>query len=1165
MTSTRTNRLGQAPGSGAKEPCRVATNANITLTGLQTIDDVALATGDRVLVRSQTNAAENGIYTASNGTWTRTPDWNRADDAVPGVFISVSEGTLYRQIIFIAQFVGPLVIDTTPVQFGFRIGVVDSIVELAAIGDLLDQDSDARTVHLKGFYSGSILGGGKYSWSPTTDKADANGGSIIDPDTLGGFDGTTSTVYDYLSAQGTGVGSGCWVAVQRDSWNPEMWGHDESLNAGVFVQVMFASAYVGDEWVQSKFKFLPDRVYTWSTYTGDADCYGDVHVVAYGATLQETTDTSVSNYRLFGLRDRGRFRYTIKWEGGTFNGNQQSRKYPPSLFGDYTNSPVNGAVWTAQDDADFAIGNNGLIRFNRWANAELTNFHAQDLVQDLAVFLSCRTSLVENWTHKNSLPLVFAEMAAAGQDSKETNVIKFQNFPDGEGDADELLLDAIRNQSGFVATVRNFIISQCAIGLFYRTNNKTEEPQGKWTVENGLIYGAARGAIFEEIAADASYSNVICIGEYKPFHPFRGSDSGEIQTSNGNRTLNAENVRVYNGNFRAGASASESISQRFKGCYVRTTSERSYVEITTASIVGTFEQGSLLGDSATLTDSAGNTATLIYNAGDNGGLTRLYLQDVSGAFVAGTVTSSGGATGTQAANDNFVIYDEYAIEGSQTSVVEDCNVVATGRGVFAGEVKGSSEITTLAFIPGENPQATRTSTVNGNVTFGRDRLDYETVTFTATQGQTAFDTGYTDVNRVYDVFRAVPFDVDNPRTMGGTPILVQDSDYSFSTGTGVLTMDNPASTGDIIMIEVVREKTYTETATAAQDTFNSGDTSYTETLSVELDGSPVTYTVSRNSSNEWVVTLDTPAVGGESFEWVYLPDRAKQHGVVQGLARSKPNYFSGWRALNFGGFVFDQPEIRINNGYSEGCYQSFCTIQDDTETLMVDNVTVKDTELNAFYSEFAADPADTFKTFQLGDNFLIENFGRDNSIAETQRRAFANNGGQGFEVVELFKMGGGRFKVNKPGYNDVSPYRVRNTVEQILINNPTQRGFTEDFGTDEYGQSYRSEDFGVVAKAARGVISKTQDITVSTATTVASVGNELEANGYYHIAVDDVSSNNVGTAGFVKVHNDGTIRLGTADYTQNSSFSISGSDLQYTCTAGGGDHYVYIRRFYGSG
>jgi hypothetical protein len=57
-------------GISWKAPARAATTVNITLSGAQTIDTVSVVAGDTVLVKNQTNAAENGIYTVQTGAWT---------------------------------------------------------------------------------------------------------------------------------------------------------------------------------------------------------------------------------------------------------------------------------------------------------------------------------------------------------------------------------------------------------------------------------------------------------------------------------------------------------------------------------------------------------------------------------------------------------------------------------------------------------------------------------------------------------------------------------------------------------------------------------------------------------------------------------------------------------------------------------------------------------------------------------------------------------------------------------------------------------------------------------------------------------------------------------------------------------------------------------------
>jgi hypothetical protein len=81
-----------ALGISWKQPVIAGTTANITLSGEQTIDTVAVVAGDRVLVKNQTNQAENGIYNAAVGAWTRSPDANDWDELVSAL-VFIESGT----------------------------------------------------------------------------------------------------------------------------------------------------------------------------------------------------------------------------------------------------------------------------------------------------------------------------------------------------------------------------------------------------------------------------------------------------------------------------------------------------------------------------------------------------------------------------------------------------------------------------------------------------------------------------------------------------------------------------------------------------------------------------------------------------------------------------------------------------------------------------------------------------------------------------------------------------------------------------------------------------------------------------------------------------------------------------------------------------------------
>jgi hypothetical protein len=80
-----------ALGISWKEPAQAATTTNITLSGLQTVDGVTLVAGNIVLVKNQSNSAQNGIYVASSGAWSYAPGSTTWAQYV-GAFIFVDGG-----------------------------------------------------------------------------------------------------------------------------------------------------------------------------------------------------------------------------------------------------------------------------------------------------------------------------------------------------------------------------------------------------------------------------------------------------------------------------------------------------------------------------------------------------------------------------------------------------------------------------------------------------------------------------------------------------------------------------------------------------------------------------------------------------------------------------------------------------------------------------------------------------------------------------------------------------------------------------------------------------------------------------------------------------------------------------------------------------------------
>ena len=96
-----------AQGLDVKDSVRVATTAAVTLASDlengDSIDGVALATGNRILVKNQATASENGIYiVAASGAPARAADMAAASSAA-GVFVFVEEGTTNADIGFVCS------------------------------------------------------------------------------------------------------------------------------------------------------------------------------------------------------------------------------------------------------------------------------------------------------------------------------------------------------------------------------------------------------------------------------------------------------------------------------------------------------------------------------------------------------------------------------------------------------------------------------------------------------------------------------------------------------------------------------------------------------------------------------------------------------------------------------------------------------------------------------------------------------------------------------------------------------------------------------------------------------------------------------------------------------------------------------------------------------
>ena len=105
-----------------KHSVQVATTANIALTGLQTVDGIALSAGARVLVKNQTLARDNGIYEVAAGAWSRSADADTDAKVTPGLLVLVEKGSVNSDSAWQLVTDGPLTLGVSAQAYEMAFG-----------------------------------------------------------------------------------------------------------------------------------------------------------------------------------------------------------------------------------------------------------------------------------------------------------------------------------------------------------------------------------------------------------------------------------------------------------------------------------------------------------------------------------------------------------------------------------------------------------------------------------------------------------------------------------------------------------------------------------------------------------------------------------------------------------------------------------------------------------------------------------------------------------------------------------------------------------------------------------------------------------------------------------------------------------------------------------
>lgn len=241
-----------------KQSVRAATTASITLSGLQTVDGIALATGDRVLVKSQSNAADNGIYLAGTTIWKRAADADENIEVTPGLTVVVENGV--SQVDSIWQLItdGPIVLGSTPLIFQ---NITNGLAKLASPAftgaptaptpSQFDLSTKLATTEFVQRSSGSFSGFSGYSSGPIALGTSQLGNQV-------NYYGATNSNLTLPRASVVPAGAGYWITNSGNATLSILLSGSDTfvgtssaatLPVGVNDSIYVASAGTGSQWI----------------------------------------------------------------------------------------------------------------------------------------------------------------------------------------------------------------------------------------------------------------------------------------------------------------------------------------------------------------------------------------------------------------------------------------------------------------------------------------------------------------------------------------------------------------------------------------------------------------------------------------------------------------------------------------------------------------------------------------------------------------------------------------------------------------------------------------------------------------------------------------------------------------------------------------------------
>jgi hypothetical protein len=117
----------ETPNVDIRTSVKAATTANVNLsTGLEagdTIDNVVLVAGDRVLVKNQSTGSQNGVYVVqASGAAVRATDFDSSGEVTTGAVFVVSQGDVNERKAYELTTTGTITVGSTPLEFSLFAG-----------------------------------------------------------------------------------------------------------------------------------------------------------------------------------------------------------------------------------------------------------------------------------------------------------------------------------------------------------------------------------------------------------------------------------------------------------------------------------------------------------------------------------------------------------------------------------------------------------------------------------------------------------------------------------------------------------------------------------------------------------------------------------------------------------------------------------------------------------------------------------------------------------------------------------------------------------------------------------------------------------------------------------------------------------------------------------